>query len=303
MADPVTILLNPRSGRGHGPRLASAAQSALDARGVLTRVVDVIASPDEVEPAIKRSRACVVVGGDGTLNRSLHALAEARTPVVHLPAGTENLFARCMRTPRDPATLAAIVVSGRTVPLDLGVCNGRLFALMVSVGADARIAGEVDRTRAGRISRLTYIRAWLALRDRMMRDQFLLRGDGLADTKSDDARPERQSSGVGVVCNLPAYGGRLDPCPMADGSDGLLDAAVIPFDRWWKMAPWAMRARLRRLDRSRNFTRMRGDSFTLTGDEPLAWQLDGEPCDSAARSDRLEIGVVRYALLALAPPP
>lgn len=298
MAGQVTILLNPRSGRGQGPRLADAARSALEARGFACSLVDVIARPDDVEPALNGARACVVVGGDGTLNRSLKALAQAGTPVVHLPAGTENLFARCMRTPRDPAAIASIVETGCALPIDLGLCNGRLFALMVSVGADARIAGEVDRSRSARISRLTYIRAWLGLRDQMMLDRFRVRREG--DELPDGPTPAT-TTGVGVICNLPAYGGGLDPCPMADGSDGLLDGAVIPFDRWWKLAPWALRARLRRLDRMPAFLRLKGASFTMTGAEPLAWQLDGEPCEPDADSVRLEISVVRHALLALTP--
>src|SRR5688572_24656832 len=52
----------------------------------------------------------VCLGGDGTLNEVINGLAGSSVPVVPLPGGGTNVFARTMGLPNDPIEATAVVL-------------------------------------------------------------------------------------------------------------------------------------------------------------------------------------------------
>jgi diacylglycerol kinase family enzyme len=75
------------------------------------------------------------VGGDGTVNAVASALAGGPIPLLVVPAGTLNHFARDLGVPLDPAEAALLVHSGAQRHVDVAEVNGRVFVNNSSIGA------------------------------------------------------------------------------------------------------------------------------------------------------------------------
>jgi diacylglycerol kinase family enzyme len=92
----------------------------------------------------------VCLGGDGTLNEVIQGIAGTPMPVVPLPGGGTNVFARTLGLPRDPVEATAVILDrlhDDDAPrrINLGRVNGRVFASNAGVGFDAAIVKAVER--------------------------------------------------------------------------------------------------------------------------------------------------------------
>jgi len=124
-------------------RLASRIDDALRGHGMETRLVST-SENGALLSALEGARALVCVGGDGTIHHALPALLARDAPVYHAAAGKENLFAREFGMSAHPERVVAAVERGATRRMDVGMCSGAPFALMLSVGPDASILHEVE---------------------------------------------------------------------------------------------------------------------------------------------------------------
>lgn len=101
-------------------------------------VLSRVAGSDLAEAARRAADDCDIVaamGGDGTVNAVAGVLAGTQTPLLVLPAGTLNHFARDLGVPLDPAEAALLVRDGRRRAVDVGEVNGHVFVNNSSIGA------------------------------------------------------------------------------------------------------------------------------------------------------------------------
>lgn len=175
--------------------------------------------------------AILVFGGDGTLHRHLRDLVRLQLPVLVVPRGSGNDFARSLGLPALAPAAAAwkrwtegarndrTVDLGLITPLDPAAEHPRFFSCVAGVGLDAataRIANNLPRWLRGNGGYAFSLPIALA---RFTAPQVELRADG-----------EPHSSVPRVLAafaNTPWYGGGMRIAPRADMADGLLDACVI----------------------------------------------------------------------------
>ena len=143
---PGVIILNPDSGpeRTGGPELA----------GHFPGHDIVECEPkellDQVTRAAERSPDFVAVaGGDGTIRCAVQGLCGSGVPLLPIPAGTRNHFARELGI-EDVATAARVAAEGRVIRVDVGEVNGHRFINNSSIGIYPRIV----------VSRETRERRW-----------------------------------------------------------------------------------------------------------------------------------------------
>jgi diacylglycerol kinase (ATP) len=187
--------------------------------------------------------AILVFGGDGTVHRHLGALVKLALPVLVVPAGSGNDFARALDLRRVSDSLTAwrrfasgegnvrTVDLGTITPLDPAgeapVAQGRYYACVAGVGLD----GEISR-RANALPR--WLRAHggyaVSLPGALLRFRpFHLK---LSTPQSDCAAGEflprsHQPVTAAVFANTPVYGGGMRIAPRAQMDDGQLDVCVI----------------------------------------------------------------------------
>jgi diacylglycerol kinase family enzyme len=145
------LFVNPKSGSGAASR-ARIAERARE-RGIevvlLGRHQDLAAAIDGVLEG--GADALGVAGGDGSVSTVAAAAWAHRLPLICVPAGTRNHFARDLGLdPDDPAAALDAFTDGTEARIDVATVNGRLFLNVVSLG----IYGEAIRRSAYRDAKL-----------------------------------------------------------------------------------------------------------------------------------------------------
>lgn len=106
--------------------------------------------PGDVTEAVRSAVSAgaervAAVGGDGTVSAAAAALNGSDVPLVVIPAGTFNHFARDHGIPTDLETACAIARSQHTERVDVGMVNGRVFLNTSSVGVYANFVRVRER--------------------------------------------------------------------------------------------------------------------------------------------------------------
>lgn len=145
------LLCNPHA-TATGPGVADAVARTLSAH--LALEVERTARRDharELAAAAVRDRydAVVVLGGDGTMNEAMQAVAGSRTKLALIPGGSTNVWARTLGLPHDPLAAAEAVLEAlrahRERKVHLGTANGRYFGFTAGFGYDAEVVRLVER--------------------------------------------------------------------------------------------------------------------------------------------------------------
>src|SRR6266498_3314348 len=180
---------------------------------------------------IEQADVAVIFGGDGTVHRHLSELVALDIPVLVVPCGSGNDFARALgiRSVRDAvAAWRKHEMDGRNLrSIDLGViCEPgsetsvpHYFCCVAGVGIDGRIAAGANR-----------LPAWLRARGgyALCAPQEFLRFAPLPMKVSlNGSRPASKPTILAAVANAPVFGGGMRIAPHAKLDDGRLDVCVI----------------------------------------------------------------------------
>ena len=178
--------------------------------------------------------AAIVLGGDGTIHHYLRDLSRLKIPVLMVPLGSGNDFARALGLRTDRDALAAwnrLLTTGNYREIDLGIIapsgdpavSPIFFCNVAGVGLDSeanRRANAMPRWLRGRggymIGALGAIRSFSARR-------FVIETQRAAS-------PQKKIDEPGLMvafANGPSYGGGLRIAPAADFADGELDVCFV----------------------------------------------------------------------------
>lgn len=89
----------------------------------------------------------VLAGGDGTINRALPVLVQAKAPIAILPLGTVNVLGRDLGLTGSLEDQIAAICRGEPMAMDLGTVNGRLFHSISGMGFFSLMAREREYAR------------------------------------------------------------------------------------------------------------------------------------------------------------
>jgi len=281
-ADHVLISVNPKAGRRSSPGRVDRLVARLGRRGfhvrVSTDLAEVAAEANRLH-AQGQLRALVGVGGDGTAAELANRTAPG-VPITLLPAGTANLIAKHLRLAATPEKLSETIAAGTLLQLDAGTAGGRLFLVMVSCGFDAEVVQRVHTHRQSHGGHIGY-RSYLKPILESIRSYEYPEIRIYCDQVSGDV-PEDASSPVlarwAFAFNLPCYGWGLPLAPDAVGTDGLLDLCTFARGSLLHGLRYVIAAQLGGRHRRLADCRMRrGRRFRMSCEQPVAYQLDGDP--------------------------
>ncbi|MGA2203477.1 MAG: diacylglycerol kinase family protein [Terriglobales bacterium] len=194
-------------------------------------------SPTEWLPGLPASSSeadvIVIFGGDGTIHRHLPALVRLHLPVLIVPAGSGNDFARALglRSMRDSLRLWRDFESGkiRAQAIDLGVIvssaaptRTHYFCCVAGCGLDSaatRRANQMPRWLRGHGGyALALLPLLLKLRTFSMR---------LTQVNGNDQTEGEKLTLLAAFANTQFYGDGMRIAPEADFADGKLDICRI----------------------------------------------------------------------------
>jgi diacylglycerol kinase family enzyme len=178
--------------------------------------------------------------------------------------------------PRDPAAVADIVARGKSLSLDVGRANGRLFLLMAGCGFDGEVVRRLHTTRQGHITQWSYAKHILDSIRTYQYPQFdvtcrLSRGD--FETPIDHTVTARWA----FVSNLPRYAGGLRFSPSATGDDGLLDLCVFQGGSFWSGIRYLSGVLTGWHQAMSDCVTAQATQMVFEATDPVPYQLDGDP--------------------------
>jgi diacylglycerol kinase family enzyme len=176
------------------------------------------------------ARACslefthlVCVGGDATQSAAATAAARLAVPLVPVPSGFGNVFARTFGHDNRIASVVAQVERGEVRRVDTGMAGQAIFLCHRSYGFLEDVQRAVERNRAQPRSRLRRHLAYYAMASEILRDiplsSIAVEVDGV---------PVAEDSALVTVANVETYRGFLTLTPGASPFDGLLDVFILP---------------------------------------------------------------------------
>ena len=142
------IIYNPTSGREIFKKHLPEVLEKLEKAGYETSCHATTGEGDATKAAYeavqRKFDVVIAVGGDGTLNEVVAGISpcENRPKVGLIPMGTTNDFARAVRIPRNIDEALDIIITGDTLPVDVGILNEDRYFINIAAG--------------GRITELTY---------------------------------------------------------------------------------------------------------------------------------------------------
>jgi len=266
--------------------------------------------------------AVLVFGGDGTIHRHLGSLVKLGLPVLVVPAGSGNDFARALGLLRVRDALTAwrgFCGGGRNVrTIDLGVIipsdaearnpalGSRYFCCVAGVGLD----GEVAR-RANKLPRWLRGQGGYALSLAPMVFTFSPVPMKILTPAEDEVESPAakgvekeewisrsdQPTILAAFANTPFYGGGMKIAPQAKMDDGLLDVCIVggvnPF-KLFCMFPTVYAGRHLKIKEVEYFQAGR---VRVEAERPVAVYADGE----YVYDTPVEVGIQRAALQVITP--
>lgn len=190
--------------------------------------------------AEKYGKDCVVVtcGGDGTVHEAANGLAHTETPLMILPFGTGNDFAKKIYGTKKLDALNIVRAFGlhngklkyKVKPIDLIDYNGEKCINVMSYGLDTKVE-TIGRKMAGKVKFLGHQAYNLAIIPSILSSlNYQINVD--LDCIDNAGKPYKiQNTPLNytlfAVCNGSYYGGGFCPAPDSVLDDGLLDYALV----------------------------------------------------------------------------
>jgi diacylglycerol kinase (ATP) len=181
--------------------------------------------------------AALIFGGDGTVHRHLPQLHRQKIPMLVVPAGSGNDFAKALGIRRVETALLTwkqFCADRKNVKeLDLGVIQSgvgeTLFCCVAGLGMDAEANARANRMPAWLKSRGGYLLAAL---------QSLVRFKPVEMIITTEQTEIRRQAFFVAVGNAHRYGGGMKVTPHARPDDGLLDICVVSKMAKLKLLCW-----------------------------------------------------------------
>ena len=234
-------------------------------------------------------RLVFAIGGDGTVQTCVDALAYSGTPLAIVPRGTANLFARALKVPSDLDAAIEVGFGPAQRWVDLATCGGSAFAAMAGIGLDAAVVRSTPRLLKERLGWVGYAAGAMAHLGRRPHE-FSVSLDG--------GPPITRRAHSVVVGNVGILPGGFSILPGASIDDGWLDVGLLAPQHLLGWAIMAGRVLAHGHDVDRQFEHYRARSVEILADADLPCELDG---DIISPGRLLSVRVLPRALLVRAP--
>jgi diacylglycerol kinase (ATP) len=267
----------------------------------------------------------LLFGGDGTIHRHLGQLVKLGLPVLVVPAGSGNDFARALGLRRVRDSIASwrkfCAGENNVRPIDLGMITPesagespapheparlritRYFCCVAGVGLDgevARRANALPRWLRGHGGYALSL-APAILRFAPLPIKILTSAAGDGDTRSQSNSGWQVSSDqpttLVVFANTPVYGGGMKVAPRALMDDGLLDVCLVTDISKLKLFSLFPTVYFGRHLNMAEVGYFQSEGLRVETERPLDVYADGE---YVCRTP-IEVGVARAALRVLTP--
>ena len=266
----IIVIANPAAGTGKTVRVVRAFCDELERRGVHVQTWTANKPGDwgdRLAHIPEHVDRLVVAGGDGTINNVLNHLPDpSRVPILHLATGTANMLSRELGLPRQPEDLAHVVEHGTVRRVDMGLIGTRRFLLLTSVGFDATVVEEVQKTRITTLGYHGYAMPMLRCLARWTPPDLRVYVDD---------REKLVGTNV-MVLKAKRYGGFLVFAEGAELDSGHFEVFVFHGGSVPALFRYSLAAMVRKASKLKDVTHVTGKIVTIESAQPVAVEVDGD---------------------------
>jgi diacylglycerol kinase (ATP) len=246
--------------------------------------------------------AALIFGGDGTVHRHLAQLHQQKIPMLVVPTGSGNDFAKALGISSAGIALRAwqqFCAEGKNgeaknvKDIDLGVIRSgtqeKFFCCVAGIGMDAEANARANRMPPWIKSRGGYVLAAL---------QSLIAFKPAEMTISAEGREIRRSAFFIAVGNALSYGGGMKVTPRAALDDGLLDVCLVSKMNKLKLLCWVPTIFFGKHLQLKEVEYFQVRQIVIGAERKLDLYADGD----YAGQTPVEIGLIRGGLRVIVPP-
>jgi diacylglycerol kinase (ATP) len=249
-----------------------------------------------IEPA-QNHDAAVIFGGDGTVHRHLPQLYQQQIPMLVVPTGSGNDFAKALGIRSVDIALRAwqqfCTDESNVKEIDLGVIRAggeeTLFCCVAGIGMDAEANARANRMPPWLKSRGGYVLAAL---------QSLIASKPVAMNITAEGRELQRSAFFIAVGNALSYGGGMKVTPRAALDDGLLDICLVAKMSKLKLLCWVPTIFFGKHLQLKEVEYFQARQIGIEAERKLDLYADGD----YAGQTPVEIGLIRKGLRVIVPP-
>ena len=225
------LIVNPVSGSNTGPDKLPGLNQRLRQEFGEMDIVITVGPGDAAAAAAAAARdgyeRLFIAGGDGTLNEVVNGVAAVegalgRIAFGIIPVGTGNDFVAALGIPEDLDAAVAVLQQGRTIQVDLGRLDDRVF---VNVSAGGFIA-EVSEATVPGLKTVAGKLAYLLAGAQVVLEYEPVRARIRATTPQSQV-DQQLDLYMFAICNSRQIGGGRLIAPDAIIDDGLLDVCLV----------------------------------------------------------------------------
>jgi diacylglycerol kinase (ATP) len=240
--------------------------------------------------------AALIFGGDGTVHRHLSQLHQQKIPMLVVPTGSGNDFAKALGIRSVEIALWAwqqFCAEGKNAKeIDLGVIRAggqeTFFCCVAGVGMDAEANARANRMPPWIKSRGGYVLAAL---------QSLIAFKPAEMNITAEGRDIRRSAFFIAVGNARSYGGGMKVTPEAALDDGLLDVCLVSKMNKLRLLCWVPTIFFGQHLRLKEVEYFQTRQIAITTERKLDLYADGD----YAGQTPVEIGLIRRGLRVIVP--
>lgn len=198
-----------------------------------------------------------VVGGDGTITRTLAGIVGTKNKLGVIPSGSGNDTYRTIK----------MLPKGET-KIDLAKINDTYFINVACTGVDAEVANNIDNLRNTKIPTSQLYNASIVYTFVKFKHKSMKLHTSIKDIDSKYT--------ILSICNGEYYGGGFNIAPKAELTDGLLDIYYAEKMSKIKMIPLLLKMKKGKHEGKRRIHKFRTNHVEINFEEEITFNVDGE---------------------------
>ncbi len=254
------FIINAIAGRGRYKKILPNIEKICKERNIEYEIRYISEEKDGSQIALEykdEENVIYVVGGDGTITRTLAGIVGTKNKLGVIPSGSGNDTYRTIKMLPDKET-----------KIDLAKINDTYFINVACTGVDAEVANNIDKLRKTKIPTSQLYNASIVYTFVNFKHKRMKLHTSIKDIDSKYT--------ILSICNGAYYGGGFNIAPKAELTDGLLDIYYAEKMSKIKMIPLLLKMKRGKHEGKRKIHKFRTNHVEIDFEEEITFNVDGE---------------------------
>lgn len=254
------FIINAIAGRGRYKKILPNIEKICKERDIEYEIRYISEEKDGSQIALEykdEENVIYVVGGDGTITKSIAGIVGTKNKLGVIPSGSGNDTYRTIK----------MLPKGET-KIDLAKINDTYFINVACTGVDAEVANNLDKLKETKIPTSQLYNASIIYTFVKFKHKRMKLHTSIKDIDSKYT--------ILSICNGAYYGGGFNIAPKAELTDGLLDIYYGEKMSKIEMIPLLLKMKKGKHEGKRKIHKFRTDHVEIDFEEEITFNVDGE---------------------------